>query len=265
MVLERDRLASFFGCAFGRDGLLAKLGLFLSLRDRLQRIAVLTPRLVTDVQGMSRLRREAVLAGSFARARLGRSKNDGERVLLEAVQGASQTAMACADFVTSAGAVAADRGGFLTPGKLLALSDLGFIAADTSTQQPLLAAGAFLLSRWAHHLEKKESDGIYDALVDSHLTALRDALWAAAEAQLAAVGATGLPALEAADRELEGLLGKLSDRNLPSAARAGLIAELFALATAGRAVFAQKLAESALEATTKLLGDALVAETGGTP
>ncbi|HEY3446942.1 MAG TPA: hypothetical protein VGK67_11290 [Myxococcales bacterium] len=266
MVLERDRLASFFGCAFGRDGLLAKTGLLLSLRDRLQRIAVLGPRLVTDPAGMSRLRRDAVLAGSFAKARLGRSKLDVDRALLDAVRGASQTAMACADFVCSAGALSADRGGFLTPGKILALSDLGFIAADTSTQRPLIAAGAFLLSRWAHALEQKESDGLYDALVDSHLAALRDALWAAAEAQLSATGAAvPLPALEAADRELEGLVGRLSDRTLHSAARAGLIAELFALATSGRALFAQRLAESALDSTLKLTGDALLAETGASP
>jgi len=114
-------------------------------------------------------------------------------------------------------------------------------------------------------VERKETNGLYDALVDGHLAGLRDALWAAAEAQLyAAAGApVPLPALEAADRELEGLVGRLPDRSLPSAARAGLIAELFALAASGRALFAQRLVESALEGTLKLLGDALLAETGG--
>lgn len=266
MVLERDRLASFFGCAFGRDGLLSRAGLYLTLRDRLQRIAVLTPRLVADREGMCRVRREAVLAGSFARARLTRSKAEADRALLEAVVGATDTARACAEFACCAAAIAAERGGLLSPGNLLALSDLGFVAADTSSQQPLLTAGAFLVSRWAHHLESKATDGLYDALVDSHLAALRDALWAAAETQLSASGApVGLPALEAADRELEALFVKLSNRSLHSGARAGLIAEMFALATAGRALFAQRLSQTALETTVKLLGDTLLAETGGAP
>jgi len=266
LVLDRDRLASFFGCAFGRDGLLARTALLLNLRDRLERIAVLAPRLVSDPAGMARLRRDAVLARSFIHARLDRAKDGSpDRALMSAVQGSAQTAIACADFVAAAAATSGDRGGFLTPGKVYALSDLGYIAADTSTQRPVLAAAAFLLARWGHVLEQRNTDGIYDALISGHLSILRDSLWAAAEAQLSLGGPIPLPALEEADRELEGLVGRLSDRTLPSTARAGLIAELFALAASGRALFAKRLVLEALEQTLQLLADGLAAETGGTP
>lgn len=263
--IERDRLASFFGCAYGRDGLLARAALYHALRERMGRLVALAPRLVTDPVGMSRLRRDAVLSHSFARARLSRAKEGTpERALLEAVEGASRTAMGCADFVGAAGALALDHGGFLTPGNLFTLSDLGFVVADTSSQRPLLTLAAFAISRWAHAKEKQHQDGIYDTIVDAHLTALRDALWQAAEAQLASRGApVPLPALEQADRELEGFVARLSDRSIPGAARAGLIAELFALATAGRAFEARRQAETAHAATLALLADGLAAETGG--
>jgi hypothetical protein len=263
VMLERDRLASYFGCAFGRDGLLARAGAFLALRDRLQRLAVLAPRLVEDAPGMARLRREAIVARAFANARLARSRAPDDREILEAVHAAARAAIACADFVAAAIAIGGEHGGFLTPGKLWALSDLGYLAADTSPQHPLMAAGAFLLARWAYAKDAKGSGGAWDALIEAHVAGLRDALWDALEAQLSASGPAPLAAIEKADRELETLLGSLSDRTIASDSRARLLAELFALAACGRAVEAQRLVNTGLESALALVAEGLAAESGG--
>ena len=263
-VLERDRLGSFFGCAYGKDGLLARAGALFTLRDRMQRIVVLTPRLLEDAQGMARLRREAVLARAFARARLSSSRAaTGDREVLESVQAASRAAVACADFVAAALAIATDHGGFLTPARLWAISDLSYLAADTSAQRPLLAVAGFAIARWAYAKDAKSADYPFDALIEAHLAGLRDTFWDTLEVQLAAEAPASLAALEEADRELEAVLGRLSDRQIPSEARARLLAELFALAAAGRALDAQKKANAALDSALALVAEGLAAETGG--
>ena len=261
--IERDRLASFFGCAYGRDGLLARAGVSLALRDRLGRIEVLTPRLVADPAGMARLRRDAVVARTLARSRLSRFPDgSAARALLEAAHGATSAAIACADFVAAAAAIAGDQGQLFTAGRLWALADLGYVAADTSPQKPLLLVGAYLLSRWAHAKDARTSEGPYDAVIEAHLAGLRDAFWQALEAQLSQGGApVALTALEQADHELETILARLSDRTVASDERARFLAQLFAIAASGRAGEARRRAEETLADVLRVVAEGLAAET----
>lgn len=264
-VLERDRLASFFGCAFGADGLLSRAGLMLALRDRSQRLVVLTPRLVADLPSLFRLRRDAVVTRALARNRLGTpAQTSTERAVLETVHAATSAAISCADFVNAAASLSAEATeGFFSPRIAHALADLGPFVADTSPQEPVMAIAAFGLAQWAHHKEERAIGGVYDALIDAHLTSLRDTLWATAEADAAKAGPLGLVALERLDRDLETILGQLTDRRLPSALRARVLAQLFALCAAGRALQAQQAANTALGETLGILGEGLAAETGG--
>ncbi|MBI5546781.1 MAG: hypothetical protein HY901_23100 [Deltaproteobacteria bacterium] len=262
--IERDKLADFFGHAYGPTGLLARAGFLLTLSERMQRLVVLTPRLVADPSGMPRLRREAVLARSLTRARLGRA-NEGtaDRALLESVFVACGSAIACADFVVAAHAVARGQGGLLSPHTMRDLADLGYLLADTSPQRPLLTVAAFALSHWVHKADDKASLGPYDAIIDAHLMGLRDTLWQATESQLMESGEPiPLAALEQADRDLETLLGRLADHSLPSEKRAQFLAQLLAMAASGRALEAQRRADTGLQGALREIADGLAAEAG---
>ena len=268
IVFERDRLASYFGCAYGKRGLLARAGSLLSLRDRLQRVAVLAPRLVEDAAGMSRLRREALILRTFARERLMRGRPQADdAALFAAVEAAVHTTLACADFVAAASAIDRDRGGFKGARGLWAAADLGFLAGSQPPARPLVALISFALARVGDGLAQRAAETpAYDALVESSFAALRNEMWEANEALYAEQPEpAGLAEIEKADLALETLLCHLVDRRTPSAVRAHLLAEIWSLVASGRAGHAARGAAIALDGSLLLLAEGLEMETKGLP
>jgi hypothetical protein len=260
-VLERDRLASYFGCAYGRSGLLARAGTLLTLRDRLTRVASLAPMLVEDASGMGRLRREVQILRTFARERFERTRPGSEEgELVRAVDAASGAVVACADFVAAASAIDRDHGGFRGLA-LWAASDAAFLVAEVP-HRPLIALAAFALGRVGDRIaQKTATTSAYEHLIESSLATLRRELWEASEEEFARdPGPAPLADIEKADRDLEAIAALLGQRGPASNVRARLLAELFALIAAGRASRAAARAASALDATLLVLAEGLAVE-----
>ncbi len=262
LIFERDRLASYFGCAFGPQGLLARCGALFNLRERLARIGTLAPRLVEDEESLARLRREALIARTFAREWLGKLPAGPEEVaLLESVCGACRSAIGFADFCLAATAIDRDRGGFKGLA-LWAASDLASIAASGLGARPLWTALAFALGRAGDQLSQGAPDPSYEALLQAQLASLKSELWEASEQQLAREKAPApLSVIVQADRELEALLATLADARKPSNARARLVGELLARLAAAKAWHAAELTGAALQRALLVLLEGLAAET----
>ncbi len=266
VVLERDRLASYFGCAYGRNGLLARAGALLSLRERLQRVATLAPRLIEDASGMGRMRREALILRTFARERLMRGRPQPvDAALFEVIAAATQSTLACADFVAAASAVDHDLGGFKGARGLWAAADLGVLAASAPPARPFVALVAFALARAGDGLaQRAASMPAYDALIEANYAALRRQMWEANEALYAEQSEpASIAEIEKADLALETLLCHLTDRRAPSAARARMLAEIWALIAAGRSGHAARKAAVALDGALLLLAEGLAVEAKG--
>ncbi len=262
VILERDRLASYFGCAYGRNGLLARAGSRLTLRAPRDRVSALAPRLVGDAPGRERLRREALIARTFARERLGRSRpqHPGDATLMQEAEAACRATSSCADLVGALKGLSAE--GWLGPRGLWASSDLAWVASDFP-RRPLLGALAFLLARLGDAKDARSNPAI-EGLLQEHLQSLRTELWEAQEAELAsAAEPASLSAIEQADRELAGLVATLSDGGISSAARAQALGFVRALCASARAKRASDLAREAFDAVLALLAEGLASDAKG--
>lgn len=266
LVIERDRLDSFFGVAFGRKGLLARAGALLTLRDRLFRLALLSPRLSEDAEAMGRLRREAIILRSFAHEHLARGWGRPGQPIAEAVAGTARVCIAHADFVTAACAIDRDRGGYRVSQVLWATAELTSLVASGIPQRPLMSMAAFALGRIADHFGDGGTHAAYDALTEAHLSSLRQELWDANEALFSGQGDPApLAAIEEADRDLERVFLHLLRPELRSGTRARVVGELYGLVSAVRAARAGHLADAALQQILELLAEGLAAESGRTP
>ncbi len=265
-VLERDRLASFFGCAYGRQGLLARAGALLTLRDRLFRLALLSPRLSEDATAMARVRREAIILRSFAREHLARAWRREGAPVAEAVAATARVCIAHADFVTAACAIDRDRGGYRISQVLWAAADLSHLVAAGTPQRPLMSLAGFALARLADYMGDGGTNSAYDALTEAHLSSLRQELWDANEALFTGTGDPApLAAIEEADRDLERVFLHILQPELRSGTRARIVGELYGLVSAVRAAKAGHAAAAALDGTLLLLAEGLAAESRRRP
>ena len=264
-LVERDRLADFFHCAYGEEGLLTRAGALLTLKTRLARLAVLTPHLVEDARGLERVQREAVIVRTFARERLSRPPNRRESLdLFDAVSAAARVTIAYADFVSAAATIDADKGGYLGCRALWATAELSYIAAEEAPIRPLFTVLGFAAARLADHLAAGASGSGFDALCEAHYSSLRRELWEAFESQFARSGGPApLTAIERADYDLESLFGALRDSRLKSATRARALGDLYALVSSMRASQAAQQANRAFEGAVQLIGEGLADEERG--
>lgn len=256
--LQRDRLDSLLQHLYGARGLLRRAGALIALRDRLYRIAALAPRCLAQDGTSDRLRREALLARTFAREQLARSGEGTVQALATNVARAAEALSRLDGFCGELARTAGDRALNWRSLALYSASD----AADMGTEPFGVADGiAFVLRRLADAGYVRAAGGQLDAVCASHAVVLRDLLWDAAETGYAARSeAATMAELTDLDRVLEALRAKLTSREVDGTERAGAIAQLYALLASSVATDAALRAEGLLAPIRETLLVGLEAE-----
>lgn len=242
--LERDRLDSLLQHLYGDTGLLLRAGALLSLRDRLFRISALAPRCMAAPESSDRLRREALLARTFAREQVLRSPTPNGARIAELVSRVSQSITQLDRFCASLKLRDTERTTHRRALGLYSVSDV----ADLGNEPKSLADGiAFVLRRLADASYIQQATGKLDTLCGEHAGSIRDLLWDAAEA---GYGRRQTPAtlleLTELDQVLEALRSKLTDTAVDAAERCAGIAQLYALVASSRAADAANEIDTAL-------------------
>lgn len=243
--LQRDRLDSLLQHLFGPAGLLRRAGALVSLQDRLQRIAALAPRCLSTEGASDRLRRETLLARTFAREQVARGGGADTQAIAAEV---ARTAEALSRLDGFCAALASSSGARALNWKSLGLYSLSDVA-DMGNEPLGVADGiAFVLRRLADASFVRAATTELQSLCAEHASALRDLLWHAAE-----VGYAQRPSpathreLTELDHALEALRGKLTQPEVDAAERCAAIAQLYALLAVGRASEASLRVERALQ------------------
>jgi hypothetical protein len=256
--LRRDRLDSLLQELYGHSGLLARAGALVALRDRLHRIAALAPRCMSAPDASAKLRRDSLVARTFAREQVARGQSDGHQRLANAVAQVSDAAATLDDFCAEIRAATGQHSMMWRALGLGATAD----AAEALPKPKTVAEGvAFVLRRLADASYVTAASGQLDRLCAVHSARIRDALWDAAESGYARRdAAAGIAELAELDSVLEELRAKLVDPRLDSKERAAGIAQLYALVTSSRAVQAASAADAALAPLEDLLAQGIRAE-----
>ena len=254
--LRRDRIDSLLEELHGPNGLLSRTGALMAVRDRLFRIAALAPQCLSREDGCPALRREALIARTFARERAARGADPG----------IAQGAAGAAEAVCELDAFCADlRLG--SEDQKVQWRALGlFGAADASgalkAERRTLADGvAFVLRRLADASYIQASTAQLDHLTREHAGRIRDALWNAAEAGYSHRPAPAkLSELLELDALLEVLRATLVDPRVAAVERCAAIAQLYALVASARAAEAATAADEALKPLKELVSQGIAAE-----
>lgn len=260
-VLERDRLASFFGCAYGDHGLLARAGALYTLKSKIAALADALPRLAAEPSALGAARREVAILRALADHRLSEiphSDDDPLRARLAELESAIGDLQA---FSSASSQSLRSVGIAATAGHLYGAADLVNTASDFKDGMPVLGLVAFVLGRLADRGFTKETRSLLHELCAEHAGRIREQLWAVG---LDGFRQRGRPATLAELRELdlalEGLRAELVHDGRAGSLRAQAVSALWTLLALARAQAAQKLADAMLDGAVLLIAEGLAAE-----
>ncbi|HLL52301.1 MAG TPA: hypothetical protein VK447_02085 [Myxococcaceae bacterium] len=254
--LERDRLDSLMLELHGPRGLLRRAGALVALKERLERLATLTPRCGGDAEVAGRLRREALILRAYGREQVGRTQGGAATALSTSLGALAEAVGGLHGFCLEARSLDGQRG---SQRKANLLRSAAGAALRWPEEKTIGDAVAFVLQRLSESAESV--DGHYHALCQQHAARLRDGLWEAAEGGYARRDQPAtLRDVTELDLTLELLCGKLADARLDSEERCEAIGELYALVAASRAQDAAALAHGLLAPLVDVLRTGIEAE-----
>lgn len=163
-ALERDRLASFFGCAYGDHGFLARAGTLQTAMTRLAAIVEAIPKLIAEPSALGALKREAAILTAFAEHRLSQPPHPDDGPLRE---GLSELEGALSDLAAfSQAAAQLERSVGVAKGatSLYGLADIVNVASDFKDGLSIPGVLAFVLGRLADHGFTNESRSLLHEL-----------------------------------------------------------------------------------------------------
>ena len=260
-LLERDRLGSFFGCAYGDHGFLARAGTLHTLSTRLSALADSIPALAAEPSGLGAVRREAAILGALAEHRLSQPPHPDDVPLRKALGALHASVGELAEFALAAAQGNRSIGIAQGATRLYGLADLVNVASDFKEGLSVTGVLAFVLGRLADRGFTGEGRSLLHELCESHAGRLRDALWDLAQQGAPQRGSVPtLRELRELDLALEGLKAELVSTRRAAQHRAEAVGALYALLALAHAVGAQNLAANMLDGAVLLIAEGLAAE-----
>jgi hypothetical protein len=261
-LLERDRLASFFGCAYGDHGFLARAGALHTVQLRAASLGEALPRLAQEHTALGALRREASILRALCGARLTRPAHDDDLPLLASLDALELALARLADFTAGVAQAGRSVGIAVGAGRLYGLADLTNVASDFREGLSLAGVLSFVLGRLADRGFTEETRSLLHELCVREASSLREALW---QVGLEGFERRGQPAtlreLRELDVALEQLRAELCSPRRAAADRAETLVALHVLLALGRALGAGQLAARMLDGAVLLIAEGLAAET----
>ena len=259
--MERERLGSYFGCCYGDTGFLARAGALHTILARLALLREALPRLTREPHALLQLRRQAAILQALAENRLSRPLHDDDQPLLDALQRLGVALATLCAFAIEVHLAEREIAVAQSGGRLYGLADMTNVASDIRDGLTVGGFASFILGRLADHAFVKEARSALDALCESHVGELREALWSLGQEgyQRRSEPAT-LHELQQLDVTLELLSATLVSSERPAFARVEALGALYAMLALGYAVGAEKRAAGLLDGTLLLIAQGLEAE-----
>lgn len=260
-ILERDRLASFFGCAYGDHGFLARAGTLFTLRARLSQLAEALPALAQEPAALGAARREVSILRALADHRLLAIAHPDDAPLRARLAELDAGLGELARFALVARQGLRSVGVAGSAGRLYGLADLVNVASDFAEGLSVVGVASFVLGRLADRGFTKESESLLHELCAEHAGLIRDALWTAGVEGLAKRGKPAtLKELRELDLQLEALRAELVHDGRAATLRAQAVGALWTLLALARAQGAAKLADGMLDGAVLLIAEGLASE-----
>jgi len=259
--VERDRLASYFGCAYGERGLLARAGALHTAHAKLSSFFEALPALCLEPGALGALRREAMIVEALADSRLSSPPHPDDAPLRAQLSEVTAAVGALGAFAQAA--MQAERSVAVAKrsGRLYGAADLVNVASDIRDGLPVAGALAFVLGRLADAGFTTEARSLGHELCLTHADGVRDALWRLGLQGFARRGSPPtLRELRDLDLALEAVKAELCAEKRASAQRVQAVSALYLLLALGQVSAAQTEVHRALDGTLLLLAEGLAAE-----
>lgn len=261
LQVERDRLASYFGCAYGERGLLARAGALHTVHAKLLGMSEALPALSPEPGALGALRREALILSALADARLSSPPHPDDAPLRIALAEVVGAVGALGGFAQAA--MQAERSAAVSKrsGRLYGAADLVNVASDIRDGLPVAGALAFVLGRLADAGFTHEARSLCHELCLTHADGVRDSLWRLGLSGFARRGSpASLRELRDLDLALEAVKAELCSEKRAAGQRVQAVSALYLLLALGQVSAAQSEAHRALDGTLLLLAEGLAAE-----
>ena len=260
-TLERDRLASFFGCAYGDHGFLARAGTLHTLHARLRHVADALPALAHEPNGLQSLRREVSILRALAEHRLSQPQHPDDQPLHARLLSLDESLQELAGFAIAEQQARRSVSVSQSALRLYGLADLTNVASDIREGLPIAGVLSFVLGRLADRRFTQEARSLLHELCESHAGKLRDALWnAALESYTQRKSPPTLRELRELDTALEVLKSELTSNERAASDRADAVIALNTLLTIATAIGAMHVAAGMLDGAVLLIAEGLAAE-----
>jgi hypothetical protein len=260
-AIERDRLASFFGCAYGDYGLLARAGTLYTVLTRLRQLGAALPSLVREPTPLGRIRREVAILRALALNRLSKPLHADDNIILDALDGLDESLEALTGFSLEAQQALRSTDTARLGSRLYGFADLTNVASDIRDGLTLGGAISFVLGRLADRGFEHEANALFDELCGRHATTLRRALWSRSlEGFSRREHPASLRELQELDVLLELLSAELTSAKRSGSDRADAVGTLLALLVVSHAEATIKRVGEALDGALMLVVEGLVQE-----
>jgi hypothetical protein len=259
--LERERLSSYFGCAYGDHGFLARMGALHTLSLKLRGLRDALPRLAAEAGALGQVRREVTLLRTLAQRRLSSPRHDDDLPLLHRLDVLHDSVGRLGDVARELSAAHRALQTATTGGRLYGLADITNVASDIREGLTLSGAISFVLGRLADHSYVVEARSLLDELAEAHQQELRDALWTLAEEGWdKRKSPPTLTELRELDLLLEQLRAELTSPQRAAQARVEALTGLYTVLAMAQAEAATDLATRLRDGTLLLLVEGIAVE-----